>query len=361
MTQKKTAGYPDVTKNLPCISLIMPFNPKMGQKKELGNKLKAATLKLENELLKGYRADNAGEVLKKLGKVIKGLDYTTHKKSIAIFISRLIEKVYYLDMPVEEKLFVDASFEIRDLIYSKKQIHKYLLVVLSSKRITVHLGDIEHFIPIISNMAEDVAGCKKDTPGNFDDFSEADKRKEIKLDKFLGHCDNTLTLLLQSYQLPLFVMGTAKKINHFKKITHNESHVIEYIEGDFEEKTESELHKIMRPYVIDWKKVIQLDLLQQVDEALNQKKLAVGIKEVWKATSQKRVKLLVVEKNFIYPAQETTTPGVIFRHDESINEAFYIKDVVDDVIEKVLESGGNVDFVDEGLLKKYQKIVLIVQ
>jgi hypothetical protein len=37
----------------------------------------------------------------------------------------------------------------------------------------------------------------------------------------------------------------------------------------------------------------------------------------------------------------------------------YIKDAVDDVMEKVLETGGDVEFVDEGMLKDYDHIALV--
>ena len=47
------------------------------------------------------------------------------------------------------------------------------------------------------------------------------------------------------------------------------------------------------------------------------------------------------------------------KHDEKMKNAFFIKDVVDHVIEKVLASGGDVKFVQEGLLEEYHKIVLI--
>ena len=45
--------------------------------------------------------------------------------------------------------------------------------------------------------------------------------------------------------------------------------------------------------------------------------------------------------------------------DNSSNNNFFIKDAVDDIIEKVIESGGDVEFVDEGILTDYQKIVLL--
>lgn len=362
MLQKITEEYAEVlaaTKCLPSISLIMPFETKINLKTELTHKLKIATDKIENELLEDYQEDKAMPVLKKLRQLIEELDYNTHRKSIAIFVSPLIEKVYYLDIPVEEKIIIDDSFEIRDLIYSKKEIHKYLLAVLSSKETKIYLGNSTQFIPVISNVPDSIVAYENDIPEKVANFSDENKRKEILLDKFLRHTDKGLSLLLQSYRLPLFVMGVVRTIGHFKTITHNAKHVIEYIHGNFEEKTEPELRKIMEPYVADWKKVIQNDLLKQIDEAKSHKKLAIGIKEVWKAASEKKGRMLVVEKNFIYPAQQSSKPEIIFRHDETIDNPFYIKDAVDDVIEKVLAGGGDVEFVDEGLLKDYHKIVLI--
>ena len=42
-----------------------------------------------------------------------------------------------------------------------------------------------------------------------------------------------------------------------------------------------------------------------------------------------------------------------------IKNSFYIKDAVDDIIEKVIACGGDVEFVDEGILKDFSKIALI--
>jgi hypothetical protein len=43
----------------------------------------------------------------------------------------------------------------------------------------------------------------------------------------------------------------------------------------------------------------------------------------------------------------------------SLNKFSCIRDAVDDVIEKVLENGGDVEFADKDLLKDYQQIALI--
>ena len=343
----------------PCISLLMPFEPKMNLKKELDHKLKIAADKIEHMLLRDYPEEKVINVIKKLRTTINSLNYYTHKKSIAIFISPLIEKVYYLDIPIDEKIIIDESFEIRDLIYSKKEIHKYLLAVLSSKWTKIYLGNTSHFIRITSNVPDNIEAYDNNSHEKIANFTDEVKRKEILLNKFLQHTDNGLALLLQAYKLPLFVMGTVKTMGYFKSLTKNTKHVIDYIPGNFEESTEAELQKVMGPYISDWKKVIQTNLLKQLDDAMGKKKLAIGVNAVWKAAVQKKGRLLVVEKNYMYPAHHSDSPELIYRYEKENKNVFYIKDAVDDIIEKVLSSGGDVEFVDEGLLKDYDKIALI--
>ena len=291
MHAKSTESFYEILeapKYMPCISLIMPFEPKMGLKRELDHRLKTALNKIEKDIYNVYPPDKASPLLKKLQNTISELNYYTHKKSIAIFISPIVEKVYYLDMPVEEKIVIDESFEIRDLIYSKKQVHKYLLAVLSSKWTKIFVGNYNQFLKVTSNVPDNIESFRNDMPEKVANFTDENKIKELLLDKFLMHTDNGLTLLLQSYKLPLFVMGTVKTIGHFKSLTRNAKHVIDYIPGSFEEKSESELQKIMEPYVEDWKKVMQKKLLQQIDDAMGHKKLVFGIDEVWKSATQKK-------------------------------------------------------------------------
>jgi hypothetical protein len=81
--------------NLPQISLIIPFESKMNKKSELDYMLTTAADKIEKELKESYPEEKAMPVIKKLRTLIKGFNYTEHRKSIAIFISPVTEKVYY--------------------------------------------------------------------------------------------------------------------------------------------------------------------------------------------------------------------------------------------------------------------------
>ena len=108
-----------------------------------------------------------------------------------------------------------------------------------------------------------------------------------------------------------------------------------------------------------WKKVKEDNLVLQLDAAKSAGKIAIGIRNVWKEAMERKGRLLVIEKNYMCAADYSNDNEVIIPHDDTRNNAFYIKDAVDDVIERVLDNGGDVEFVDEGLLKEYEKIVLI--
>jgi hypothetical protein len=96
-----------------------------------------------------------------------------------------------------------------------------------------------------------------------------------------------------------------------------------------------------------------------MEKAADGGKLVTGMQDVWKHAAQHRGRLLIVEKNFMSRDQPGEREQVIFMQPQPYNRFSYIKDAVDDVIEKVLETGGDVEFVEDGSLDEQQHIALI--
>jgi hypothetical protein len=343
----------------PAVSIIMPFEPKMSLKSELTQSLERAVNKVELELMENYPGDLSLLVMQKLKTIIRNLNFHTHKKSIAVYVSPVFEKVLYLDIAVEEKIIVDESFEIRDLVYSKKQLHKFLILLLSSTESRMYLGNSDTFIKIVSNTPEPVSVCVKKAPEEVTVFSDNPEGNEIVLHRFLQHIDNALGIILNAYPLPLFVLGNEKTLTGFKTIAKHKVSVIEYIEGEFEEAEVQDLKEIVAPFILDWKNVMQKDLLNRLEEAAAKNKLAVGMQDVWREAMGHKGRLLVLEKDYMYAAQYMDSGVPINQAILPYSKFSYLKDAVDDVIEKVLEHGGDVEFVDRNVLKDYKHIALV--
>jgi hypothetical protein len=344
----------------PAVSVIMPFEPKMSVKPALTRELKRAAQQVEHELMEQYPDEVALLVMQKLESIISKLNFNTYKKSIAIYVSPVFEKVLYLDIAVEEKIIIDESFEIRDLVYSKKQLHKYLVLLISSNEGRMFLGNSKDLIRIVSNTPGSADAFSNDVPERVANFSDISERKEILLKKFLHHVDNTLDIILKAYPLPLFILGTEKVIGHFKKLTKHTGHVVEYLHGNYEDSSLPQLRQILEPHLSNWKKIQHKDLLNQLEEAAGKNKLAAGMRDVWREAMNCKGRLLLVEKDYMYAAEHGSSDEIIYKAIKPYNRYSYIKDAVDDVIEKVLENGGDVEFVDEGVLKDHHHIALIL-
>ena len=95
-SNKKIAAIPDIAEDLPFVSIIIPFEPKMRMKAGFDYIINTAAEKSERELLKTYPENMTAPVIKKMHHALMRVNYSSHhNKSIGIFISPSIEKVCY--------------------------------------------------------------------------------------------------------------------------------------------------------------------------------------------------------------------------------------------------------------------------
>jgi hypothetical protein len=352
--QRKNPGY-----QFPSVSIFMPFNPKMGMKSKLTFSLSKATDKAISELREKYSGEMSLLVIHKLKAIIKSLDFNTHKRSLAIFVSPVFEKIYYLNIDLEEKVVVNKSLQICDLVYSKKQSQKFHILLLSEKGSRIFLSDTNSSVKIIPEDFISQNTRQNDSTEQAGYFPDTTTGKDIAIEKFLYHVDHLLDKILKSDRLPVFVMGTEKIVEQFKNVTiHNEA-FIEYVYGDFEEYSLDDLKKSLKPHRADWQKIKQKNLLHQLREAASENKLSLGIHVVRREVINHERQLLLMESKYLYDSYLWNSHASDNRAARTYNKFSCIKNPIDETIEKVLENGGDVELVNNGFLKEYCQIALI--
>jgi len=210
-----------------------------------------------------------------------------------------------------------------------------------------------------SNLPENIDAYERDMPERVGKFSDQHAHREVLLWKFIHHMDEGLSLVLNAYPLPVFALGPPKVLGNFKKMTKNQKSLVGYVHGNYEDASMTEIISAIKPYIAEWQKIKQQSILQELDEAASRHQLDMGMKSVWETATHKNGRLLIVERDFIYPAHLGDGPEHIYKQDLTEPNLFYIKDAVDDVMEKILNSGGDVEFVDNGLLAAFDHIALI--
>ena len=256
-------------KDTPVVALFMPFEPKMVAKNVLVQKLQLLVLEAEQKLAKGFSISVAEPVLKRLKATVKNLDYSTHKKSIAIYASAKGEKVFYLDTPLENKVVVDTSFNIRFLVEAKKNLQHYLVLVLGSNISRVYSGNGGQLVSMFTSI-------RKKSKGDY----------AASLENFLKEIDNNLSIILNYFpSLPLFVMGSAYRLSKYKTVTQNKPHITQLIEVNSEEIAKDKINAALQPYLCNWKNV-QLEHLQcTLNNAMESNRIVTGIDQVAKTAN----------------------------------------------------------------------------
>jgi hypothetical protein len=324
------AVAPQPHNSTPIVSLFMPFEPKMVSKNEIIYKLQSLINEAEQKLIKCFPISAVKPVLERLKSVIKNLDYSTHKKSTAIYVSANAEKLFYLDTLLEEKVTVDTSFNIRALVESKKRLQQHLVLVLGNNISRVYFGNGLHLVSMLTNT------CKKSQSDNIS-----------SLENFIKETDNNLGIILNYFPLlPLFVVGNARTLNTYKINTKNETHITQLVETSKDEVTVEEVKTELQPYIVNWEYIRMKHLHRRLENAMESDRIAIGLDNVTKAANQRHAKLLIVEKDY-------TIPVVKAEQDTLMTDA------VDEVIERVLSNGGEVAFADKIVLDGYQHIALV--
>lgn len=175
----------------------------------------------------------------------------------------------------------------------------------------------------------------------------------------MQYVDNNLSIIIKAYQLPLMIAGTKKTCGHFQEVSKNNPFIVETIHGNYLSATEAQLKEVIKPYISDWQRIREKDLMLQLDRAIKSRKIAYGIKNVYKAATKGKGRLLIVERDYMFPALIGEASELKASENGLLSNAKYVKDVVDDVIEKVLLFGGDVEFVNNGCLQDHMHIALI--
>ncbi len=353
----------------PSVSILLPVNKKYPQFKDEEKKLKGLIKKAEERLRYDLSEKMASSISEKLEKTINTIDFTHLSESIAVFVSSTLQKVIHLSFPVEEKLIIGRTFELRDLLYAAKNSFHYIVLTISENKIGLYRG-YNHHLEKEQNEdfpygINDVGGKGHSREQTFTSFgsvknvSDQKEHLEKQIEKYLRDVDAELSKVLKQTNVPVIIGGVEKEIAKFKLISKNKDSFLGFIEGNFDHSNAADIlkkseHIFQEKLMADQKKNLAL-----LEEAVGKRTYASGVQDVWKTVMEKRGRLLVVEKDYRYAARLGKNKFTLVTTHFDEDDSREMKDVVDDIIEYTYFYGGDVAFVENGALADHSGIALI--
>ena len=184
--------------------------------------------------------------------------------------------------------------------------------------------------------------------------------QEAQLRKFLNLTDRHFTHYFEQDPLRLVVVGEKENLAIFEDLTIHREALIGTIKGDYTATSTHDLGKIVWPAVKEAIAGATENALRDLAEAAKVNKIVTGIDAVGQSAATKSGSTLYVEDDYhVKGSINKTDHSLVFS--KYVNLVEILDDIVDIIIENVLEMGGNVIFLKNGLLIGQERIALVLR
>jgi hypothetical protein len=360
----------------PLISLYQPTHRSFPDNKQDPIVFKNLLRVIENSLEQLPTFDMIDTIMKPFYELKEDKNFWNHTSDgIAVFAS--VDKciVYNLYHPVKELGVVANSFHTKPLIKAFQSTENYHLLGLNRENFTLYQGNRYGFEeiaidPDAPRTMKEVLGEQLSDPylshasyggtgGNAMYHGHGDVKDEINKDteKYFRYVDS---FVLENYskasKLPLILVSLTEHISEFKKISNNPYLLEEGINKSIESMNLVEIQKKAREII---EAISMKETEKMVEAYANAEAESLGssdLVQVVKAAYESRVKTILMEEDKIVPGKIDNNTGKIKLGD--IDDPNY-DDILDDLAEMVLLSGGNVFVLTKDLMPSTTGIAAI--
>lgn len=351
---KQIRGYPALT-------ITLPTHRTSPARRQDPIRVRNLVTEATNRLLSELPKRQVEPLLARLEALIKTLNYRYTLDGLALFVNQDFGRSFYLPFEVKERVVVDESFAVRDLVYALNRSTRYWVLVLGEKPTRLYEGYRDTLIEIQEEgfpLTHTGPGGEAALPGGFGVRKSAYRDERHR--QFFREVDAALRPFLLDDPLPLVVVGVDRFLSFFDEVSQHKDAIVATITGSHSKTSKPKLSELVWPLVEAWRVEQSRGYLAELDQAVGERKFVSTIGEAWRMAEQGRGKLLLVEKDFHYPATVDET-GWHLQPPDTIVGPDLMDDAVDEVIKTVLEKGGKVGFLENGLLDDHQRIALILR
>jgi hypothetical protein len=346
----------------PSITIFAPMLQALPEKLQNPLHLKNLISQAIDKLLQEFKKREIEQLIQKLEDLEASINWHTIQKGIIMCINADMAEIYHINFPIKEKVVIDKTFAIREILFGLQRAPRYWVLGLSTKPARLFLGngpvihevDGEFPFDLHYEVYDDKAKQAVDSGARgaayFDDFQE----------HFIRKLDQALKEPFSGNNFPIILLGTEKNRALFMEVSPFKQRVIAQHEGDVAKSHVEQIAQIAYPLMQEQLKkqaeAVRKHFIEKVGTPLH----AFSMREVWRVAHEKRVHILLVEKGFTFFGKiNPENPENFVEYDNA--EPAGVEDLVDYLIHEVINTGGDVVFVEPGTLKDYQQIGAILR
>lgn len=340
----------------PAVTIYMNTNRTFPENNKDSINLKNQINEAEKRLINEYGEKESNPIVLKLKNMSLEIDHNFNLDSLIIFASSDFFEFVRLPVKVKDNVMIDNKFVTKVLLRTMLQTESYYVLCLSRKKIrlieavndTVSTEIVNDDFPIINESYIDADDIKKAWSNVYDNRAK----------EFFNKADKKLLEYYNKNPKSVVLAGDVRNISYYKEIADYKNIFIGQVEGNYDNTKAQEVvnyaYAVVCKYIVDK----QDKAIEDLSRTENEQKLLLDLNDIYLAAKEGRGSKLFVEKNYIQPAVIKNNE-IILKDNPSGSDIR--DDIVNDIIELIVNNGGDVLFCDVGKLKNYNKIVLVAR
>lgn len=343
----------------PSVSILAPTHRTAPLNKQDRIKVTNLVNKAVDRLHGEFNKREVAPLVKNLLGLVRQVDWKHTLDGLALYASNTQTAAFSMPFKVKPRAVIDETFATRDLVYSFNRAPAYRVLTLGHQ---VRLFDAwttvldEHREKPFPMTHRGPGGASKLPGGKGINISA---QRDDAQRKFFSSVDDVLEALQKTNPLPLVIAGVERNLAFFREVTRQSSNIVGMLAGQYDKTSLRDLGALVWPVFEAGATVRRTEALIQLDQAVSMQRHNSGIDQVWRAAVEGRIKTLLVEKDFHYPADLSPEGDRLLPY--SGKGASALDDAVDEVIERVMQTGGEVFFYAAGDLDIHQGIAAVLR
>lgn len=341
----------------PSVSILLPTHKTFPENQQDSIRLKNLIADAKNRLNDEFDKETAQNVIKNLNRVTQDIDFNYLQEGLAIYVNSNEAHKFTFPFTVEERLFLNENFAIKDIVFMINRTEPYWLVLINEKESHLYYCIREDFteikqsgFPVYNQLRE---GIENDMTIN-----EKVRLDPEKIKIYMREIDSALKKL-NAEGNEIIVSTINRYFSFFKEVTSQKDLVAGNIKGSYDKADISLMNTA-------WKKIQTLrrqnrkKVLEDLGYYIKNNLLVSGIDEAWQMAVSGRIEKLLVEINYKFPVSISEDGiKITAQNDEKNSETFH--DAVNEIINIVINKGGKVVFYKDNELNSYNKIVALLR
>ena len=302
--------------------------------------------------------DRRADVAAQLDRALAEVDLAHAEDGLVIFAAQGEHQVWSLPRAVPERVVLADTFLTRNLVAARAAEQPYWALAVAADRVSLWSGDPERAVeaaregfPLTRDLEpQDVEREERvgDVPSTFRD--EATRQ-------FLREAHEKLRVLLAAEPRPLYVLGASEALGLLEELGPPAPDTVTVPHGGLADGPAAAVHAAVEPARAAREADAVSKLLADLDAARGRREFAGGIDEVWRAAKEGRARLVAVEDDFRTVVREE---GEHLEPAEA-GDPGARDDMVDEIVERALDTGAEVRFVPGGTLDGRDHIAAVLR